>query len=66
MIRCFNKKLVSNKGISKEQIVQVLAMLIVITIILRVVIPISDKQKILTKTIRDNEMEIQNKFTISD
>lgn len=60
------KKLKSKKGFSKEQISETIMVFIVVILILTIVVPIFDNEKRITKNIRKNEIEIQQKFSVTD
>lgn len=56
----------SKLGFTKEQISETVTMLIVVVVIMAIIVPIFTKQKVITKSIRDKEIEIQEKFKIID
>lgn len=60
------KKLKSKKGFSKEQISETIMVFIVVILILTIVVPIFDNEGKITKSIRKNEIEIQQKFSVTD
>lgn len=60
------QKFKCKKGFSKEQISDVVLVLIVVTIISIIILPMFSKQKKIVDSIRTNELENQHKFSIGN
>lgn len=58
------KRLKDKRGFGKEEIAESIAVFIAIVLILTIVFPISNKEKVIVTQVRDKQLKIQEKFSI--